>query len=148
LRVTTIFCRSWTANLDDDGRGTNGHNDANDGGRGADGRNDADSNYDSIIHDDSDGHGADKHNADLPLSLFAWLISHQPTVLFSHNKPAISNQPAVLFSRNKSAPAISQANRLDDISGTEAKSYSDEYCASAFEAAASGHLLPRSVTPV
>jgi hypothetical protein len=45
-----------------------------------------------------------------PLSsdaLFAWLISHQPAVLFSHNKTATSNQPAVLFSQNKSAPAIS-----------------------------------------
>jgi hypothetical protein len=32
-----------------------------------------------------------------PLSaLFAWLISHQPAVLFSHN-----NQTAVLFSQNK-----------------------------------------------
>jgi hypothetical protein len=41
------------------------------------------------------------------IALFAWLISHQPTVLFSHNKPATSNQPAVLFSQNKSAPAIS-----------------------------------------
>jgi hypothetical protein len=41
------------------------------------------------------------------LALFAWLISHQPAVLFSHNKPATSNQPAVLFSQNKSAPAIS-----------------------------------------
>jgi hypothetical protein len=40
-------------------------------------------------------------------SLFAWLISHQPTVLFSQNKPATSNQSAVLFSQNKSAPAIS-----------------------------------------
>jgi hypothetical protein len=40
-------------------------------------------------------------------ALFAWLISHQPTVLFSHNKPATSNQPAVLFSQNKPAPAIS-----------------------------------------
>jgi hypothetical protein len=40
-------------------------------------------------------------------ALFAWLISHQPAVLFSYNKPAISNQPAVLFSQNKSAPAIS-----------------------------------------
>jgi hypothetical protein len=40
-------------------------------------------------------------------SLFAWLISHQPTVFFSHNKTATSNQPAVLFSQNKSAPAIS-----------------------------------------
>jgi hypothetical protein len=29
---------------------------------------------------------------------FAWLINHQPTILFSQNKPAISNQPAVLFS--------------------------------------------------
>jgi hypothetical protein len=43
------------------------------------------------------------------LALFAWLISHQPTVLFSQNKPATSNQnqPAVLFSQNKPAPAIS-----------------------------------------
>jgi hypothetical protein len=31
-------------------------------------------------------------------AMFAWLISHQPTVLFSHNKSAISNQSAVLFS--------------------------------------------------
>jgi hypothetical protein len=35
--------------------------------------------------------------------LFAWLISHQPAVLFSHNKSATSHQPAVLFSHNKSA---------------------------------------------
>jgi hypothetical protein len=40
-------------------------------------------------------------------SLFVRLISHQPTVLFSQNKPATSNQPAVLFSHSKSAPAIS-----------------------------------------
>jgi hypothetical protein len=40
-------------------------------------------------------------------SLFAWLISHQAAVLFSHNKSATSNQPAVLFSQNKPAPAIS-----------------------------------------
>jgi hypothetical protein len=40
-------------------------------------------------------------------ALFAWLISHQPAVLFSHNKPATSNQPAVLFSQNKPVPAIS-----------------------------------------
>jgi hypothetical protein len=39
-------------------------------------------------------------------SLFARLISHQPAVLFSQNKPATSNQLAVLFSQNKSAPAI------------------------------------------
>jgi hypothetical protein len=41
------------------------------------------------------------------IALFVWLISHQPTVLFSQNKPAITNQPAVFFSQNKSAPAIS-----------------------------------------
>jgi hypothetical protein len=40
-------------------------------------------------------------------SLFVRLISHQPAVFFSQNKPATSNQPAVLFSQNKSAPAIS-----------------------------------------
>jgi hypothetical protein len=39
--------------------------------------------------------------------LFARLISHQPAVLFSQNKPATSNQPAVLSSQNKPAPAIS-----------------------------------------
>jgi hypothetical protein len=41
------------------------------------------------------------------IALFVWLISHQPTVLFSQNKPAITNQPAVLFSQNKPVPAIS-----------------------------------------
>jgi hypothetical protein len=40
-------------------------------------------------------------------SLFVRLISYQPAVLFSQNKPATSNQPTVLFSQNKSAPAIS-----------------------------------------
>jgi hypothetical protein len=40
-------------------------------------------------------------------SLFVWLISHQPSVLFSQNKSAISNQPTVLFSQNKTTPAIS-----------------------------------------
>jgi hypothetical protein len=40
------------------------------------------------------------------ITLFVWLISHQPAVRFSQNKPATSNQPAVLFSHNKSAPAI------------------------------------------
>jgi hypothetical protein len=38
-------------------------------------------------------------------TLFAWLINHQPIVLFSQNKPANTNQPAVLFSQNKSASA-------------------------------------------
>jgi hypothetical protein len=32
-------------------------------------------------------------------ALFVWLISHQPAVLFSHNKSTTSNQPAVLFSQ-------------------------------------------------
>jgi hypothetical protein len=41
------------------------------------------------------------------ITLFVWLISHRPTVLFSQNKSAISNQPTVLFSQNKPAPAIS-----------------------------------------
>jgi hypothetical protein len=40
-------------------------------------------------------------------ALFAWLISHQPTILFSQNKSVTSNQPAVLFSQNKPTPAIS-----------------------------------------
>jgi hypothetical protein len=49
------------------------------------------------------------------ISLFAWLISHQPAVLFSQNKSATSKQPTVLFSQNKSAPAIShQPNKQAD----------------------------------
>jgi hypothetical protein len=39
--------------------------------------------------------------------MFVWLISHQPAVFFSQNKPATSNQPVVLFSQNKSAPDTS-----------------------------------------
>jgi hypothetical protein len=51
-------------------------------------------------------------------SLFVRLISHQPAVLFSRNKPATSNQPAVLFSQNKSAPAIGhQPNEQADCLG-------------------------------
>jgi hypothetical protein len=46
-------------------------------------------------------------NQAAPNALFAWLISHQPAVLLSPNKPATSNQPVVLFSQNKPAPAIS-----------------------------------------
>jgi hypothetical protein len=49
----------------------------------------------------------DFFRSQLVCGLFAWLINHQPTVLFSQNKPATSNQPAVLFSQNKPAPAIS-----------------------------------------
>jgi hypothetical protein len=41
------------------------------------------------------------------IALFAWLISHQPALLVSQNKPATSNQPAVLLSQNKPAPTIS-----------------------------------------
>jgi hypothetical protein len=50
---------------------------------------------------------ADEKERAISAALFAWLISHQPAVLFSHNKPATSNQPTVLFSQNKPAPAIS-----------------------------------------
>jgi hypothetical protein len=38
-------------------------------------------------------------------AMFVWLITHQPAVLFSQNKPTISDQPTVIFSQNK--PAIS-----------------------------------------
>jgi hypothetical protein len=53
-------------------------------------------------------------------TLFAWLISHQLAVFFSHNKPATSNQPVVFFSQKKSAPAIShqpneQAGGVEDV---------------------------------
>jgi hypothetical protein len=40
-------------------------------------------------------------------TLFAWLISYQPAVIFSHNKSAASNQLTILFSQNKPAPAVS-----------------------------------------
>jgi hypothetical protein len=40
-------------------------------------------------------------------TLFVWLISHQPAILFSQNKSGTSNQSAVLSSQNKPAPAIS-----------------------------------------
>jgi hypothetical protein len=39
------------------------------------------------------------------IALFVWLMSHQPAILLSHNKPTTSNQPTVLFFQNKSAPA-------------------------------------------
>jgi hypothetical protein len=49
-------------------------------------------------------------------ALFVWLISHQPAVLFSHNKSATSNQSTVLFFQNKPAPAIShQTNEQPDV---------------------------------
>jgi hypothetical protein len=46
-------------------------------------------------------------------ALFIWLIRHQPTVLFSQNKPATSrNQTTILFFQNKSTPATNQTNKL------------------------------------
>jgi hypothetical protein len=45
-------------------------------------------------------------------AMFVWLISHQPTVIFSQNKPTKSNQPTILFSQNILALATSQKNRL------------------------------------
>jgi hypothetical protein len=47
-------------------------------------------------------------------ALFAWLISHQPSVLFSQNKSAINIRPTLLFSQNKSALTIaaSRANTM------------------------------------
>jgi hypothetical protein len=52
----------------------------------------------------------------VPFALFAWLISHQPAVLLSQNKPAIINQPTIFFSQNKPAPAISnQPNEQENL---------------------------------
>jgi hypothetical protein len=49
------------------------------------------------------------------IALFAWLISHQPTVLFSQNKPAINNQPepasSILLSEQTSTSHQPPANR-------------------------------------
>jgi hypothetical protein len=47
-------------------------------------------------------------------ALFVCLISHQPTVLFSQNKPATGNQPTLLFSQNKPASAISNQPTEND----------------------------------
>jgi hypothetical protein len=55
--------------------------------------------------------------------MFAWLISHQPAVLFSQNKPVTGNQPTVLFSHNKPAPAISH---LSNERAVQAKDAPDE----------------------
>jgi hypothetical protein len=48
-------------------------------------------------------------------ALFAWIISHQPTVLFSQNKPATSNQPepasSTLLSEQTSTSHQPPANR-------------------------------------
>jgi hypothetical protein len=52
-------------------------------------------------------------------ALFAWLISHQPAVLFSQNKPATNNQPTILFSQNKRAPAISHQSNEQSASVKE-----------------------------
>jgi hypothetical protein len=53
--------------------------------------------------------------AGVNLALFAWLISHQPTVLFSQNKPATNNQPepasSILLSEQISTSHQSPANR-------------------------------------
>jgi hypothetical protein len=56
-------------------------------------------------------------------SLFARLISDQPAVLFSLNKPATSNQSAVLFSQNKQhqSSATSQPNRLLVVSSAQGR---------------------------
>jgi hypothetical protein len=52
----------------------------------------------------------------LSSSLFVWLISYQPAVLFSQNKPATSKQPAVLFSQNKSATSTNhQPNKQAQV---------------------------------
>jgi hypothetical protein len=48
-------------------------------------------------------------------SLFAWLINHQPAVLFSQNKPATNNQPTILFSQHKLAPATNHQPNEQDI---------------------------------
>jgi hypothetical protein len=49
----------------------------------------------------------EKKIAEVSTAPFAWLISHQPALLFFQNKPATFNQPTVLFSQNKPASAIS-----------------------------------------
>jgi hypothetical protein len=64
-------------------------------------------------------HGADatmaRRSGGCRCALFAWLISHQPTVLFSQNKPATNNQPepasSTLLSEQTSTSHQPPANR-------------------------------------
>jgi hypothetical protein len=60
------------------------------------------------IHHDS----IDSHQWMCALSLFAWIINHQPAVLFSQNKPATSQQYFSLSTNQHQTPATSQTNRL------------------------------------
>jgi hypothetical protein len=46
------------------------------------------------------------------MRLFAWLISHQPTVLFSQNKPATSQQYFSLRTNQHQPSATGQMNRM------------------------------------
>jgi hypothetical protein len=55
-------------------------------------------------------------------SLFAWLISHQPAVLFSHNKPASST----LLSEQTSTSHQPPANRTGCKAGEKVKGNSVE----------------------
>jgi hypothetical protein len=81
-------------------------------------------------------------------ALFAWLISHQPAVLFSHNKPATSNQPAVLFSQNKPASAIShQPNEQADSSAPAIFFKKKESAVVNRPASSSGHPQAASTVP-
>jgi hypothetical protein len=50
--------------------------------------------------------GSGRHQWRHGFSQFAWFISLQAVIIFSHNQPVTSKQPAILFSQNKSAPAI------------------------------------------
>jgi hypothetical protein len=42
--------------------------------------------------------------------MFVWLISHQPAVFFSQNKPTTDHQPTILNQHHQ--PATSQKNML------------------------------------
>jgi hypothetical protein len=57
-------------------------------------------------------HGADatmaRRSGGCRCALFAWLISHQPTVLFSQNKPATSNQQPARTSQQYSSLRTNQ----------------------------------------
>jgi hypothetical protein len=48
-------------------------------------------------------------------ALFVWLISHQPAVLFSQNKPATSQQYFSLRTNQHQPSATSQTNRLEMV---------------------------------
>jgi hypothetical protein len=68
-------------------------------------------------------------------SLFVWLISHQPTILFSQSKPATSQQYFSLRINQHQPSATSQTNRLKPLASPCVKAHR-------FAGSSALHLIP------